>query len=221
MAYFPNDTQHLLEIGRNGSGKTIAGLWHLSEANYDKKPWVIFDTKGDEVIEKLGRFEGVHNISFNDNIGKHGLYIIRPRPDQTEQIESFLWRIHQRNNIGIYIDEGYAIGKSDALNALLTQGRSKHIPIIILSQRPSWLSRFCFSEASFFQVFALTDKRDRLTVQSFIPVEKANLDTRLPPYYSVWYDVKRDQADIFAPVPPANDILQTFAERIQPRIRVL
>jgi hypothetical protein len=84
VPYFPNDTQHLLEIGRNGSGKTVAGLWHLSEANYDKKPWVIFDTKGDEVIEKLARFEGVRTIGFNDNIGKNGIFIIRPRPDQTE-----------------------------------------------------------------------------------------------------------------------------------------
>ncbi len=213
----PNDTQHMLELGRNGSGKTVAGLWHLSRRNFDRKPWIIFDTKGDEVIEKIGHIDGVHHLKLGEMPGKNGLYIVRPMPHQMDATDNFLWQIHARNNIGIYIDEGYALSKSDALNALLTQGRSKHIPIIILSQRPVLLSRFCFSESSFFQVFSLTDKRDRLTVQAFIPPESANLDQRLPPYYSLWYDVKQDRASIFSPVPPSETILGTFRDRLLPK----
>jgi len=212
---WPNDTQHMLELGRTGSGKTVAGLWHLSYANFDKKPWVIFDTKGDEVIAQIGKMDGVKHIKLNEPIEKVGLHIVRPTPNQVEEIDEFMWRIHQRNNVGVFIDEGFSVGKPDGLNALLTQGRSKHIPVIVLSQRPSSLSRFCFSESSFFQVFALTDRRDRKTVQEFIPVEQFDLETRLPPYYSVWYDVKSDQVTTLEPVPPAQDVLTTFRDRLQ------
>lgn len=211
----PDDTQHLLELGRNGSGKTVAGCWHLSRANWDFKPWIIFDTKGDELIEEIGTIEGVKHITFdNPAIEARGLHIIQPLPNDNEQIERFLWSIHARENIGIYIDEGYMMGKSDALNALLTQGRSKHIPIIILSQRPAWLSRFCFSEASFFQIFQLTDRRDRKTVQEFVPFEQVDLDERLQPFHSVWYDVKHDRATLFRPVPPSQTIVATFRSRL-------
>jgi len=216
--HLPNDTQHVLELGRNGSGKTTAGLWHLQMRNFEKMPWVIFDTKGDPDIEKLGRFDGVNHLKITEQPGKNGLYIVRPRPDQVDEIEGFLWRVHARNKVGLYFDEGYMVNqRGDALNALLTQGRTKRIPIILLSQRPAWLSRFCFSEASYFQVFSLTDQRDRATVQQFIPKEKANLETRLQPFHSIWYDVKRDEACTFSPVPPAEEILDTFRAKLMPR----
>ena len=213
----PNDTQHLLELGRTGSGKTVAGLWHLSQRSFDVKPWIIFDTKGDENIEKIGKMDGVKHIRLNEQPSKTGLHIVKPLPNQTDDVDNFLWRIHQRNNVGLYFDEGYMIGKSDALNALLTQGRSKHIPIIILSQRPTFLSRFCFSEASFYQVFQLVDRRDRITVQQFIPKDRADIETPLPPYHSLWYDVKQDRALQFSPVPPSEEILRSFRIRLQPR----
>lgn len=212
---FPNDTQHAAYIGRNGSGKTTAGLWDLSLSNFDRKPWLIVDTKGDEYIEKLGKMDGVTILKkFDEPLHKNGLHIIRPRPDQVDGLEQTLWKIHARNNVGVFIDEGHPLAKSDALNALLTQGRSKHIPCRICTQRPSWISRFVFSESSFFQVFSLTDKRDRQTVQQFIPPEKADLETRLPPFHSIWYDVKADDAAHFGPVPPSDVILQTFRDRL-------
>ena len=214
---FPNDTQHTLILGRTGSGKTQAGIWHLSGKNFERKPWVIFDTKGDELIDKIGRMEGAKHLKLGEMPGKNGLYIVRPRPDQDVEIDEFLWKIHARNNVGLYFDEGYMVGKSDALNALLTQGRSKHIPIIILSQRPAWLTRFCFSEASFFQVFSLNDRRDRQRVQEFISIDKADIENRLPEFHSLWYDVKQDHVFTFAPVPPADAILNEFRARLSPR----
>lgn len=226
---FPNDTQHLLELGRNGSGKTVAGLFHLSFAPWDKKPYIVWDTKGDEMIEKISRMDGVKNIKFKDPIEKNGLHIIKPLPHQYEEIEDLLWKIHARNNVGMYIDEGYNFGKSEALQALLTQGRSKHIPITILSQRPAWLSRFCFSESSFFQIFSLTDRRDRKIVQEFVPPEGPDaaensirdLEQRLPPFHSLWYDVKSDRATLFRPTPPSDDILSSFRSRLAPkRLRI-
>lgn len=215
---FPDDTQHLLEIGRNGSGKTTAGLWHLSNAPWDRKPALIVDSKGDADIEKIGRMHGVKILKkFDEPLNKTGLHIIRPHPAQIDLLDDLLWRVHQRNNVIVFIDEGHSLSKSAALDALLTQGRSKHIPCTVCTQRPSWISRFCFSEASFFQVFSLTDRRDRLIVQQFIPIERVNLENRLPPFHSWWYDVKADHATEFSPVPPSNVILDTFRERLQPK----
>jgi hypothetical protein len=214
---WPNDTQHLLEIGRTGSGKTLAGLWHLSGRNWDRKPWVIFDTKGDENIEKIGRMDGAKHIRITEQPGKNGLYIVRPRPDQQDEINEFLWKIHARNNVGLYVDEGYMIGDIPSYNAILTQGRSKHIPIITLTQRPSWLTRFAFSEASFYQVFALNDREDRKRVQQFIPKDLVDVEVRLPPYHSLWYDTKDNRVTKFLPTPPADAIIGNFRQRLMPR----
>lgn len=217
MLKAPNDSQHLAVIGRNGSGKTQAAVFHLSYRSWDTKPWVIFDTKGDELIEKIGKIDGVRHIGLGEQPAKRGLHIVRPLPNQETETDAFLWRIHARNNVGLYFDEGYMIGKSDALNALLTQGRSKRIPIIILSQRPAFLSRFVFTEASYYQVFQLVDRRDRKTVQEFIPRERVDVDRPLQAYHSIWYDVKQDRAFEFSPVPPSETILSTYRTRLQPR----
>jgi len=213
----PNDTQHMLSIGRNGSGKTVAAMHELSFRSWDTMPWVVWDYKGDELIGTLSKMEGVRTIGLNDQLSKRGLHIIRPRPDlDDEAVDAFLWRLHSRGRVGNYFDEGYMIKKTDALNALFTQGRSKHCPIIMLAQRPVWLTKFAFSEASFFQIFHLNNLRDRKAVQEFVPADRANLEQRLPEYHSLWYDVKLDQVSVWQPVPPGDAILSRFRERLVP-----
>ena len=215
--HWPNNSQRLLEIGRTGSGKTTASLYILAMKNWEKTPWVIFDTKGDPDIAKLGRMDGTKIIKLNDKIGANGLYIVRPLPNESDESDEFLWNIWQRGNVGVYFDEGYMLDRSEALNAILTQGRTKRIPVILCSQRPAWLTRFAFSESDFFQVFNLTDMEDRKRVQQFIPKRQADLEERLPPYHSLWYDVKQDQVTRLAPTPPSEAILGTFRERLMPR----
>lgn len=191
-------------LGATGSGKTQAGLWHLSKRNFDAMPWIIIDYKRDESICALPAKE----IGQNRCPKSPGLYVIHPLPD--DDIENMLWSIWQRENVGLFIDEGYMIGRnSKAFNAILTQGRSKHIPVIMLSQRPSWISRFCFSEAEFFQVFRLTDERDRKTVESFLP---ESLE-RLPEYHSTYYDVGKNEQVILSPTPEFNALRADFLEK--------
>lgn len=214
MVNFPGDTHRLAIVGRTGSGKTVAAAWHLSGQPFHKKPWVIVNTKGDALLNKIGELPNVHHIGLNEKVGKRGLYIIAPRPDQQEQLDAFLWQIWARENCGVYIDEGYMVGKIPSFNALLTQGRSKKIPMIVLSQRPVWLSRFVFSEADFYQVFWLNDERDRETVQAMVPFP---MERRLQEYHSYWYDVGTDQVAIFGPVPPTDTILETFSSRLHTR----
>lgn len=208
MFTLPNDKQKSVIVGKTGSGKTVAGIWQLSKRSWDRMPWVILDTKRDELINAI---PGTEEISIYDSIPtKPGLYIAHPLPDELEAMENFQWKLWEKEHVGIFIDEGYMIGKSKAFNALLTQGRSKIIPMIILSQRPVWISRFVMSETDFVQAFWLNDERDRDTVGGFLP---ADMHRRLPPYHSVWYDVGADKVTILGPTPNSKAILESFSKR--------
>jgi hypothetical protein len=214
-ASFPNDTQRVAIIGRTGSGKTQAGIWHLSGQKFDRKPWLVINTKGDPLINDISTMPGVTNCDLNASVGKRGIYVVQPRPDQKDELDKFLWRIWARGNCGIYIDEGYMVTGIDSFDAMLTQGRSKHIPMIVLSQRPVWMSRFVFSEADFYQLFNLNLLDDRRKMAEYI--RELDPEYHLPEYHSVWYDVAEDHVIQFAPVPSRERILETFKARLTPR----
>jgi hypothetical protein len=204
-----------LIVGRTGGGKTQAGVWHLSGRSFETMPWFIFDFKRDELIGALPAQE----ISVTSNPPrKPGLYVVRPTPGQEEIVETFLWRLHQQTHCGIYIDEGYCIDqRSSALQAILTQGRSLKIPVIILSQRPVWIPRFAISEADFYQVFRLNDQRDYQILRAFIPHDLSERASTLPEYHSFYYDVGKDALTVFTPVSDRDSIVRTFRDRIGPR----
>lgn len=219
----PTDQQRTTIIGSTGSGKTVFACWLLSTRDFINHPWVIFDYKGDELIAEIGAKE----IKLRDGPPKKpGLYVVRPIADtEDDEVEKFLWACHKRENIGLYIDEGFMISpKSRAFKALLTQGRSKHIPIIVLSQRPAWISRFVFSEANFFAVFRLTDDDDVLVVKRFIGKGgRALVNQGLPAYHSVWFEVGGGAGNgavaLCKPVPSPEVITATFRRKLGKQAR--
>jgi len=196
-------------VGSTGSGKTFAGVWHLSKCDWNRRPWFLIDYKRDKLLSQLGATV----IDPRKPLPvAPGLYLVQPMPD--DQLVDFLWRVWSQENCGLYFDEGYMVGdRNKAFRACLTQGRSKHIQMIVLSQRPAWMDRFVFSEADFFQVFRLNDMRDYDTIQSMITVR---IKERLPKYHSKWYDVGSDLGVEFGPVPSRADLLAVFKAR-QPR----
>src|SRR5882672_767784 len=200
---FPNDTQRHAIVGATGSGKTQAALWHLSNRSYTEQPWIIYDFKYDEAINEI---PGAIEIDVKGKVPeKPGLYIVHPHPAQSQEVDNQLWQIWEQENTGVYIDEGYMIGNnSGAFRALLTQGRSKHIPIITLSQRPTWIDRFILSESEYHQIFRLQHRKDLATVNEFIPHQ---LKERLPEYHSYYYDVGADELVVLKPVPDRKKIL--------------
>lgn len=206
---FPDLDQHTTIIGRNGSGKTVVGAWLLSHAPFDQMPYVLVDHKGDALINSIGAKE----VSiYNEPPEAPGLYITHPLPDEDEALNDFLWKVHARGQTGMYFDEGFMVAKLKALEAILMQGRSKHIPCFVLSQRPSWMSRYAFSEASHFVVFHLNDRRDQMKVKEFF---RNYNEGRLPAYHAQWYNVNQDENFVLPPVPGSVNILERFHERLE------
>jgi hypothetical protein len=216
----PGLTHRTAIVGRTGSGKTRFGMWLLSLSPFDKIPYVIVDHKREGMFEGIDR---IKQISYSETPKIPGLYLLQP-DTRDESHDEFLdhWMLNalDREKIGMYIDEGYSIRQhSRALQTVLTQGRSKNVPIITLSQRPSKVSTFVFSEADFLAFFQLSREDDRKTAQSYAPKNRINLDTPLPSFHSHWYDVAKDTVNVFGPVPSDEIILENIDRRLAPKKR--
>lgn len=213
---FPNNKQRITIVGRTGSGKTVAANWHLCLRDLDKFPWIVIDYKTDELINSIGRAEQV-DVGFIPPKKATGLFIAHPIPEvDDEAVNRWLTKLWERGKVGVYADEGYMLAKVPAYNLLLTQGRSLRIPMITLAQRPVWISRFCFSEADFIQVFDLIDERDQKTVESFVPT---SLAYDLPDYNSYYFEVARKRLTQFKPVPKEDVILETIDKKLRKKSR--
>ncbi len=209
----PDSTERISIVGRTGSGKTIAALWHLSQRDIETRPWIVYNFKGDRNIDAIPH---TMNLELDHMPTKPGVYVARPNPAQGPEVQNQMWEIWNREGIGVYVDEGYMVGdRNPAFRALLTQGRSKEIPLIVLSQRPVWLDRFVFSESEYFQVFQLQHRKDLAAVNEFIPHD---LKSRLPKHHSYYYDVGGDKLTKLAPVPALPELLAMFDRRLS-RIR--
>lgn len=210
----PRFDKRTVIIGSTGSGKTQLAVWLLSSRDFNKRPWIIFDFKDDELIEAIGPEE--INV-YGAPPKKPGLYVVRPIPERDDEaVQAFLWKVWKQENTGVYIDEGYMISKGAALNACLTQGRSKRIEMMILSQRPVWLSRFVWSEASYFAVMNLTIEDDRKQVSTYTGGAKIHL---LPKFHSLWYDAEGQRGTVLKPVPGRDELLRRFEQRLSRKVK--
>jgi hypothetical protein len=209
----PGPRDRIAIIGPTGSGKTVAALWHLSLSNFNTKPWIVIDPKIDENIASI---EGLEEIGVNDEkLPRHpGIYVVHPIPSQLDELDDMLLRVWQQENIGVYCDEGYMNAKGAGFLACVTQGRSKRVPMIILAQRPVFISRFVFSESQFFQMFNLEDDRDMDTIRSFV---KGIPQDPLPQYYSWYRDVIKRKTYRMKPVPESSVSVDTISDRLDAR----
>ncbi len=221
---FPTDQQRLVILGATGSGKTNAAMWHLSQRDFHVKPWIIYNFKNDELIDGI---EGTQPLELGAPLPhRPGIYVVHPYPGQETEVDDQLTEIWKQEDTGVYVDEGFMIPRnSQGFRRLLTQGRSKHIPMITNSQRPVWMDRFVFSEAEFYQVFRLQHRMDTKSVQEFVPnpdPEKDHpLDERLPEYWSYYYDVGRNRLMKVRPVPDPDAIVDTFDVRLRSLRKVI
>lgn len=209
---WPGDQDRLCIVGMTGSGKTHAALWHLSRRNYDEKPWIVYDFKVDEFINSI---PGTFELAVNAPPPEHpGLYIVHPIPeDDDDAVMDQMTAIWKAEDIGVYVDEGYMISsKNKGFRKLLTQGRSKHIPMIVLSQRPVWMDKFVFTESEFKQVFRLQNSDDIGKMEQYIPYD---LSRTLPQRHSYYYDTIDNVLKVMKPVPDQAAIRATFERRLR------
>ncbi len=208
-------------LGVTGSGKSVDAGHLLAFQNWHLMPWIIFDYKEDELITKICKVVGAKRIKPSASLPTEpGIYRCIPTPVIDDDIvEEMLWRIHAHGNIGIFVDEGYMISNS-AFDTILVQGRSKHIPVIALYQRPVWMSRFAIAQADFVCCHFQNDGRDIKTTREFMPPALADdgkiypIDTHLPKYYSMWYTVGERYSRIKPPCPTPAQVLELFAKRV-------
>lgn len=224
----PDSTNRTVVIGRTGSGKTVFGVELLSLQNFHEMPWVIIDFKGDELINKVVSQNKVREISVKGSPPKSpGLYVMYPKPlVDDELLEKWLMKCWAQESIGLYIDEGYALprmGKTQAFTLILTQGRSKNVPVIILYQRPVFMNLFSIAQANFFAVFDQNIETDLKKTAEFITPaitpdgRKISVFTKLPNYYSLWHDVSEGRTNVLLPTPGERSTLQRFRDRLTPQ----
>lgn len=242
----PTDQQRTVVLGRTGSGKSQFSCALLSTRNFDEMPWTIIDFKGEDLILDILRTVNGSIKSRSGDVIKHispfdpvptkpGLYYMKVRPIlDAPPLEAWLWKVHGEKrgtigkkyvgNMGLMIDEGYCMPqpiKGGAFDVILTQGRSLHIPVIVLYQRPVWMSRFAVAQADFFAVFEQNDVRDlKITSQFVKPVRGDNGQTitvfnELPRYNCLWYDVGQGVSTVLAPAPDRQSIINLFKSRLR------
>lgn len=205
----PKSDKRTAIIGSTGSGKTQLAMFLLGTRDWHIRPWFIVDFKGDQLIADANPIE---IDVYKNPPTKPGLYVVRPIKNRDDDaLEAFLWKVWENENAGIYIDEGYMLGnRNPALSALLTQGRSKNIEMIILVQRPVWCDKFVFSEANHFYVMKLQIETDRKYISDYLDGTPIG---RLPRFHSYWYNADEQDGCALAPVPSRAEILAMFDRR--------
>lgn len=228
----PTSQQRTIILGRTGTGKSQFAIALLSTRDWHLKPWTIIDYKGEDLLEDILEASkgAIKEIKVTDTPPKSpGLYYMRPAPRIDDAaINNYLYKVWKQGDHGLFIDEGYALpqGRSDFFDTILTQGRSLHIPVIVLYQRPSWMSRFAVAQSDFRACFALDDERDSEIAARYIKPATINLGegnkqiitakSPLPKYHCLWYDVSEGVTSVLSPAPDRNEIINAFIERLQP-----
>lgn len=200
---FPPGDSRTVVIGATGTGKTTFGVWLLAHARFDVRPWIILDYKREELFDIVGS-PPLQKLAIGSIPKQKGLYIASPKPGEDDVVEEWLWKIWQRENIGLFCDEATLLPNKDAMKAILRQGRSKRIPIIACTQRPVDIEREFFTEANFVSVFRVQDIRDLKIVQGFI--RGLDPDRNLPEHWSYWADVGRATILRLRPCPHPDNV---------------
>lgn len=185
--------QHVTIVGMTGSGKTT-----LARTLLDRRTWrIMLVTKADDLT-----WRGWRTVSRVDQI-RH-----QPAERPGEQDRGTSWRLYPRGADAtaqyraafgkawtegdwcLYVDEAFHIehmGLKRQLEQLLTQGRSEKVSVVCGVQRPSWVSRFVFSEATHIFSFQMGDGRDLKAIRDGVSDAFAEAVRGLGQYEFVYY----------------------------------
>lgn len=213
--FLKNGERGLL-VGQTGSGKTQDAIFQLRHAA--QWPIVIFDTKiepdffgvpeGDDSIELVESIQDFEKYSRKLRRDYDDYILVRPSMDEIQNFETLdMYSRIAYDRFGkalFYYDEMYNWHNrgvpGNGLVGMLTRGRSKGKTMLMASQRPGWISRFCITESQKFYIHRLTDMRDKKALSEVIP------DFHLYPdpakFHFYHYEIGNHEApQMIAPVP--------------------
>ena len=208
--------QRGLLVGQTGSGKTQDAIFQLRNAK--QWPVFIFDTKieddffglpeGEETLDLIEGYDEWEAYSKKPKKDFADYVLVRPLANEIQDfdiLDKYTSLAYNKFGSGLfYFDEIYnwhnAGRAGNGLLGLLTRGRSKGKTVLMATQRPSWVSRFCITEVQKFFIHMLADARDKKTLAEVIP--NFSITVNPPKFHFYHYEIgAMDSAALYAPVP--------------------
>lgn len=196
-----------LIAGRTGSGKTTLGAWFLVRS---LQHWVILNPKHTALYRQLP-FSIVHRefnakrISHDSKRYKFVVLELSGEEAEANYMDGIIGWLHGAlNNIGLCADELYTLHVSGragpGLLGWLTRGREIKQSFVGLTQRPAWISQFCFSESDLICEMDLTLEEDRDRMYKM--TGDRHFLERVTDYRWLCYNVQLALTKLYAPIPP-------------------
>lgn len=192
--------------GRTGSGKTTLANWLLKRSPLH---WIILNPKHTAGYAALPGVKTIHGIKLKEiekSISENKFTLVNPGIGEAtpETLDLVIQWLHDNyTNVGLCCDELYTLHQGGqagpGLIAWLTRGRELNQSFVGLTQRPAWLSLFCFSEADYLGEMDLMLKKDRQRFYEFTGREESL--KRLPPRKWLWYEAESDTLNRYGEVP--------------------
>lgn len=165
MLFIPKG-KRMTVAGRTGCGKTTLAAHVIKNS---PGVWIVLDTKRDPFFKNYGyhiKQELENPLRIFPWYRKTRSPIIVPGSSEAADNDAWIYELHLNyENVGLQIDELYMVHENGragkGLSRWLTQGRALGQSYIGLTQRPAWVSQFCFSEADTLIGFDLNLRDDR------------------------------------------------------------
>jgi hypothetical protein len=169
--------EHCFIVGDTGEGKT-----YLEEKLLHYRKHVLYlRTKPDDI-----KFTGYRTIKSTFDVGKWPFgvdgkaltkWLIQPTynslKDQQRECKAAFDRAWHEGAWTVVVDEAFYLTKKlklgDDIDMLVTQGRSKHITMVVGCQRPAWISRFPLSQTTHAFIFKCEGRDLKTLGEAYTP----------------------------------------------------
>lgn len=192
--------------GSTGCGKSTLACWLLKRS---PNRWVVLNPKHTAAYENLDDAFIVKSLDISKtekSMARHRFTIVNPSSIESdpESLDAFIMGLHNGwRNVGLVCDELYTVHKGNGvagpgLIGWLTRGRELRQSFLGLTQRPVWISKFCFSESDYlgFMYLGLSDDRKRAIEMTDIK----QLGEKLPKRHWLWYRPDTEDLTHYGPV---------------------